>query len=348
VKRDKDADSVVAESEALESVINNEESKLKAASNTRQAGTEDQLRRQLKSYVDSDGLSESVMPEEQIDDSGVVDFDDQATSAVSIGRDEAEIASQPIAKAARKAQPVSFEKNSLPASHPQVQGNPVDAEDDIANVERELMPVQEASATVLAQEPMKRAAYRPAVKAELPRREELSLASQTEALDDLAGAIPNIEKEALQLYNTFGGSPDALESVGSLSGSPAFLQVSQGKQHLKHTPGVPSQADLDKTWNELKFVAQRTEGALKMIQNEKTDETDAATKSAFGLLQEKGDAGLDIDSECDWLISNFQARQQVRTQEEDLLREAHMLLGSAHVFFQHHKHHRTKQLRGQR
>ena len=41
---------------------------------------------------------------------------------------------------------------------------------------------------------------------ELPKRDELSLASQSAALDDLAGAIPNIEKEALQLYNSFGGN----------------------------------------------------------------------------------------------------------------------------------------------
>jgi hypothetical protein len=171
-------------------------------------------------------------------------------------------------------------------------------------------------------------------KPEAPRKAELSLASQSEALDDLAGAIPNVEKEALELYNTFGGEPSSLESIslaqqpGFAAPSAMFLQVHEQK---KHTPGVPSQANMDAAWDLLTRVAKQKHEAMSLAQH-----LESRSGKPVGVLLQRLQENLldDIDDECDWLMSNFYHRQQDRAQEEAALAEAHRLLGGAHVFAQ--------------
>jgi len=320
VKPQKDADSVVAESDALESLINNEETKLNSNAITSPTGIEAPL-----NIADMDDIA----------DMGVVNFDSQANSAVVIQDSRQAVADFLVPTQSvvpPMTQPAALAKQ--PSLHAKVQAELDDAEMDVASVEQELLPAAPAAA-------LTQAAARPAVKneEELSLVSQSNLGSQSDSLADLAGVIPNVETEALQLYNTFGGSPDALESVG---GGLTFLQ-----QQQRHTPGIPSQADLNVAWDELSSVAVKAQSALSMVQESKSPaETVAASTNALGLLQEKGDSGLDIEEECNWLMSNYEARQQVRAQEEDLLKEAHQLLGNAHVYIPHHHgHHKKKKAR---
>jgi len=242
----------------------------------------------------------------------LMNFDSQANSAVVIQDSPQAVAdsvipTQSVVPPMTQPAPLATQ----PTLHAKVQAELDDAEMDVASVEQELLPAAPAAPT----------------KEELSLVSQSNLGSQSEAVDDLsdiAGVVPNVEKEALQLYNTFGGSPDALESVG---GGLTFLQ-----QQQRHTPGIPSQADLNVAWDELSSVAVKAQSA--------------ASTNALGLLQEKGDSGLDIEEECNWLMSNYEARQKVRAQEEDLLKEAHQLLGNAHVYIPHHHgHHKKKKAR---
>jgi len=211
------------------------------------------------------------------------------------------------------------------------------AEDDVSLVEKELVPLPEiplapkVAARALAKpvKPVKTPVSKPVAHglAQISDADDMSLASQSEALDDLVGVLPNIEKEALQLYNSFGGEPAPLESLGGLAVVPSFLQVS------KHTPGIPTMAEFDKAWIQLRSVATRLQTT--------DDQVAALRKPAVALMQKKGKhtgfAG--IDSQCKWLISNLEHRQRMRSQEEALLSEAHQVLGTAHSFLQQFAEH---------
>lgn len=327
-KDDKDGAAVLKESDDLESFMDKEESDLKSEAAPAQA----QLKKQLKAAVSQNDMTDKVRPEEKVDDPnfdrGFVDFDAQASSIVTLSGKH------------KVAGPVPTKKD--------------DAESDVAKVvEKELVPMQDAPATsqTVAQVSHNAAATKP-VAVEMP---STLAAPQEKALDDLAGnealsdlagdgTIPNIEKEALQLYNSFGGPPSSLEAVGGLSVVPSFLQVAEGK----HTAGVPSQAELDAAWDALRLVAEQTRGAMSMIQQRKDDAV-ATKPKPLGLIQEQGLSEHEIDDECEWLINHFQHRQKVRAQETEMLNEAHKLLGSAHVYLQSHHHghhHGARRLRG--
>lgn len=357
IKPDKDADAVVAETESLDAVINNEEEKLKAAAKMRQGGTEAQLRKELKASVKSGDMNDNVMTEEKLDDSGFVDFDAQASSAVFVSSSAKKQAPKPVkakavAKAAKKnkralatkrsrkhhAQPVQAQPQADDAETMQQEDN---AEDDVSLVEKDLVPLPEIplAPKVAARAPAK-LVKTPVAKpvahglAQISDADDMSLASQSEALDDLVGVLPNIEKEALQLYNSFGGEPAPLESLGGLAVVPSFLQVS------KHTPGIPTMAEFDKAWAQLRSVA--------MLLQTTDDKVAALRKPAVALMQKKGKhtGFADIDSQCKWLISNLEHRQRMRSQEEALLNEAHQVLGTAHSFLQQFAEH--THLRGRR
>jgi hypothetical protein len=360
----KDKDSVVAESEDLESIIDSEEAKL----NSRQEGAESQLKRQLKAYAESSGdMDDGVITEDKIEETGLVKFDPQALSAVSdtAGSKTASQPSPPVVRqtVAAKAVPEQTDKVGMkkPISHPQpqipqVQAEVVlaDSEDDIVApgdivipvvmpIDQQLTPMQELPPAPKVVTKVPTAVVKSPVVAEVPKKDDLSLASQSEALDDLAGAIPNIEKEALQLYNSFGGQPAPLESVDSISPLPSFLQMSKRKMQQKHTPGLPTPAQFDAAFAALRLAAKRTQGAMSMVQHMK--KANLASKSVLGLIQKPGLSDRDINKECKWLMNNFQHRQVVRNREEKLLQEAHELIGSMHVYLQRDAH-KISHLRG--
>lgn len=327
MKRDKDAHSVDSESAALDNVIGNEEAQLDSAVETSQMAPEAQLKRQLKAYAESGEPKEQLTTDDQSIDSGFVDFDKKARSAVSVGGnvDNGYRTSSPPKAATDNHANVKDDDSIIADSEA--------LEKDMEQAEKELMPMRHAPDRPPDRPQSQRAVVpTPVAMPELLQKDDLSLASQ--ALDDLwngpSGAIPNIEKEALQL-------------------SPSFLQISQGKQHQRHTPGIPSEADLDKAWYVLRRVAKQTRSAMSLAHQFKKAVMPGAAKSlsVVGLVQNGGINEHDVDEECGWLMNNFQHRQHERADESDMLMEANQLLGDVHVYLQLHSH-ETRQLRGGR
>jgi len=172
------------------------------------------------------------------------------------------------------------------------------------------------------------------------------LSSQSDALNQLAGAIPNIEKEALQLYNTFGGD-DA--DAAPQQASPSFLQVARSKSHQTNT--ALSRKKLNEVWKALSAVAEETREGLSMIQHLEAEgissEADDDGQNEDTSITDKAvaeDADVKPSSEeCTWLLQSFEKRSSMRAQEADWLQEARAVFGSA---ARHHSQ-APPQLRGQ-
>lgn len=145
--------------------------------------------------------------------------------------------------------------------------------------------------------------------------DEVKSAAVSEAVDDLDGSIPNIDQQALQLYNTFGGEePATLDTLGSLSSGPGFLQVVQRHQHNRRlAPAL--QADIDAAMQALEAIAKDTTSAmntLNLLRN--ADESDA----------DSGGSASDTSSiteQCTSLLQELESRQNNRAKQQTELQQ---------------------------
>lgn len=295
---------------------------------------------------------------------------ESSTPVASRDEDQLQADKADLVDADEAADDLEKEKHPPAIVTSQTQAEADETEEEVANLEKDLMPPQDepsddlaslpaaATQTSTARNPTTKATARQPVaeasatksdasghsqasirgstvtsKAEQTQKEQMSLASTSAVLDDLAGAIPDVEKQALQLYNSFGGEPAALETVDSFSGALDFLQLSE-----QGSASGPSQENLDVVWNALKAVTDEAQGAMRMVERlKKAAVTEAMPrKPVAGFMQDREDLDDSIDSECAWLQSNFEHRQKLRSHQAVLIQEAHGILRNAHSHFLSH------------
>lgn len=206
-----------------------------------------------------------------------------------------------------------------------VQSEFQETENEVANLEKDDkdLPTVQVPSTgpTVAKQPISSVA-KALSKAQQQQKDDASVAAMSAAFTDLGGAIPSIDQQALQLYNSFGGEPASVETLGGLSSSPAFLQTSQhSKLHSKLAPVV--RADLDAAMDALKEVADDTKNAMDMMEVlRNTVDTDATPATAAS-------GASPIVEQCTLLMRKFKNRQQVRAKREaDLEQRSQRLLQS--------------------
>lgn len=207
-----------------------------------------------------------------------------------------------------------------------------DAAKDVASLETD-MPDKEAAAELKAQQDAAVAAKADAAlvakavaKAEQQANGETNAADLVDAFmgspmgsptqsasfadlpNSLGGAIPSIDQQAMQLYNSFGGAA----ASGDNSIAPAsFLQVS------KHQLSPAMRADLDAAYDALKEVTEDSNSAMSMMD----------------LLRNADDADeASIDGQCTSMLQKFEHRQAARSKHQaDLEKRSQRLLASLQV-----------------
>jgi len=194
---------------------------------------------------------------------------------------------------------------------------------EVANMEKDFTPVTQTVAT-LTKQPDPAILANALTKAQQQEQDDMSVAAMSEAFGDLKGAIPNIDQQALTLYNSFGGEPASVDALGGLGAGPSFLQVAKNQRHprdLGQSLPPVMRTDLDAAWDALRDVAQDTLSAFNMMDTlRNTDDagSDTATPGSSS-----------IDDQCTLVLKNFERRQAVRSKKEaELEKRSQRLLQS--------------------
>lgn len=179
-------------------------------------------------------------------------------------------------------------------------------------------------------------------QAEQQEKDAISVAAMSSAFNDLGGAIPNIDQQAMQFYSGFGGEPASLDTLGGLSAGASFLQVAEKRMHrLKSSPVM--HADLDAAWSALKEITEDTKSAYaslkelsSMEQLDNTESTDSLDGASSGSQE--------ISDQCVLLMEEFDRREKARVvRETELEARSKRLLRNMHSSHEH----KTKHLRSQ-
>lgn len=287
-------------------------------------------------------------------DSGATEGEALATGVLSIADsavEDADVLTPPLQLVPQKKVAVKMITQAMPKplqKKLQVDPKVVAVQSEMAETAKQVARFEEDLAPAAPVAPV------PESPAETLRRLDPSIAAQakqkedrdtnvaaialSEALsEDLDGVLPNIDHQASQLYNTFGGEPASAESLGSeVSSSPAFLQVirhkmplrlNQFEQHMRLAQ--VAQADLNAAYHSLEEIADDAKGAMSMM-----DELRNTVKSPH------------VDDRCKILMQKFEHRQLARAKREaeldkrsqELQRLLHPSSSKTHLHLKKTKH----------
>lgn len=257
----------------------------------------------------------SFQPDQSLDsifaaDSAVADTEPLGNPMLSVDA----IEDDESKRAAFSAEPKPLEHAPVTAIGQAVQSEFDETSDLVASMEKDDLA------------PNKRIAKKANSKVQPHAGGDVNVATVSAALDDLGGAIPSIDQQALELYNANGGESATLDKFGGLVPAPAFLQLGRRQQQFTKLK-VVAVSDLNSAWDALQVVAEDTKSALSMMES--------LRKTGWGQADPAARPEADSDEQCTVLIQRFSHRQEVRAGHEAKLTKhsQHLLhaLGHSHA-----------------
>jgi hypothetical protein len=343
----KDDESVVHESEALESAIENTEDNLKSEATQEETIVKEQLKQDLKDYAKMDGPAEKAVAESDTSNSKEDDADEDITEELTLPESgdslplslSENIVHTRTAKVlprsllgfkavVAKSQTDNAQVNQSQTAYVET-ASAVDSMDNDADVSSKIH--LSGSSVDAYQNSQSDAKARIQKKSLNLQADEHRFASRLPSLDDLARAIPNVDKDALEMYNSVDDS-DLGTSDDSLDMPPSFVQLVQEQAVI-----IP-QADLDAVWNSLKTLADQTHASLNMIDvlrhaapRGMQTKTRASShghlqQSFLAAHQEQG-----VGHQCNWLLRSFEQRQENRMKINAVLKRAKAILARTRI-----------------
>jgi len=352
----KDDESVVHESEALESTIENTEDSLKSEATQEETIVKEQLKQDLKDYAKMDGPAEKAIAESDTSNSNDDDADDDITEELTLPESGDSLPLSPsenivhtrtarvlprsllgFKAAVAKSETDNAQVNQSQTAYEET-ANAVDSMDNDADVSAKIY--LSGSSADAYQNSQSEAKARIQNKSSSLQADDHRFASRLPSLDDLARAIPNVDKDALEMYNSVDDS-DLGTSDDSLDVPPSFVQLVQEQAVI-----IP-QADLDAVWNSLKTLADHTHAGLNMIdllRHAAPRGAQTKTRSSlhghlqysfFAAHQDQG-----VGQQCNWLLRSFEQRQENRMKMNAVVKRAKSILARTRI--------RARRLRGWR
>jgi hypothetical protein len=325
----KDDDSVVHESEALESTIENTEDNLKSDATRQEATAKEQLKQDLKDYASVDSSTDKAISEGDISSSN---NDDDTTEALTLPESGDSLPSESEPTNIVHTRTAIVLPRSVSASNaPRAKPTPEQSDEQTSHLQM---------TSAKAENAVDSSGQKVEVKKHTGTKSSNSqddafhkFASSIPNLDDLARAIPNVDKDALQMYNSVDDSDlgnDDSSNGDSLDIPASFVQVMQ-----EQAVTIP-QADLDMVWNSLKAIADQSHAGLNMIDLLRHGApaqpmTHASLghhsqHDALAVFQEQG-----TEQQCTWLLQNFEQRQENRRKVNAILKRAKAILGRTRI-----------------